>query len=102
MVMTLSGRTIHRAIATAAGIGVLIAIPSAIGFAIIGLRETGLPWGSLGFVNLPPWRSPACRSFRPPMVWPPRTACPLAPAQDLRHLSVVVSAIMFKNAMKMM
>ena len=42
MVMTLCGRSIHRAIATASGIGVLIAIPSAIGFAIIGFREPGL------------------------------------------------------------
>ncbi len=53
MVMTLCGRTIHRAIATASGVGTLIAVPSAIGFAIIGFREPGLPWGSLGYVNLP-------------------------------------------------
>jgi uncharacterized membrane protein YfcA len=53
MVMTLCGRSIHRAIATASGIGTLIAIPSAVGFAIIGLRESGLPWGSLGYVNMP-------------------------------------------------
>lgn len=53
MVMTLHGRTIHKAIATASGIGALIAIPSAIGFVIIGMGEKGLPWGSFGFVNLP-------------------------------------------------
>jgi len=53
MVMTMCGRSIQRAIATAAGVGTLIAIPSAIGFAIIGFGKTGLPWGSLGFVNLP-------------------------------------------------
>lgn len=53
MVMTLCGRTIHRAIATASGIGVLIAIPSAIGFAIIGFGHPGLPWASLGYVNIP-------------------------------------------------
>ncbi len=53
MVMTLHGRSIHRAIATASGVGALIAIPSAIGFVLIGLREAGLPWGSLGYVNLP-------------------------------------------------
>jgi uncharacterized membrane protein YfcA len=53
MVMTICGRTIQRAIATAAGIGTLIAIPSAIGFVIIGLGRQGLPWGSLGYVNLP-------------------------------------------------
>jgi uncharacterized membrane protein YfcA len=53
MVMTLCGRSIHRAIATASGIGTLIAVPSALGFAIIGFREPGLPWGSLGYVNIP-------------------------------------------------
>ncbi|MEG3144743.1 sulfite exporter TauE/SafE family protein [Sphingomonas sp. RT2P30] len=53
MVMTLCGRSIHRAIATASGVGTLIAVPSAIGFAIIGLKEQGLPWGSLGYINLP-------------------------------------------------
>jgi uncharacterized protein len=57
MVMTFCGRSIHRAIATASGIGALIAIPSAIGFVLIGLKQTGLPWGSLGYVNLPA----ACR-----------------------------------------
>lgn len=40
----------------------LIAIPTAIGFAIIGLKASDLPWGSLGYVNiLPRWRSPPCR-----------------------------------------
>ena len=53
MVMTLCGRTIHRAIATASGIGTLIAVPSAIGFVLIGQHEHGLPWGSFGYVNVP-------------------------------------------------
>jgi len=56
-VMTLCSRTIHRAIATASGIGTLIAIPTAIGFAIIGwpymAKAGALPWGSLGYINLP-------------------------------------------------
>jgi uncharacterized membrane protein YfcA len=52
-VMTLCSRTIHRAIATASGMGVLIALPTALGFALIGLGRQGLPWGSLGYVNLP-------------------------------------------------
>jgi len=53
MVMTLCGRSIHRAVGTASGVGTLIAVPSAIGFAIIGLNTPGLPWGSVGFVNMP-------------------------------------------------
>lgn len=53
IVMTLCGKTIHRAIATAAGIGVLIGVPTAIGFLLIGLKAHDLPWGSLGYVNVP-------------------------------------------------
>ncbi|HZZ86732.1 MAG TPA: sulfite exporter TauE/SafE family protein [Caulobacteraceae bacterium] len=52
-VMTLCSRTIHRAIATASGIGIFIAVPTAIGFALIGFGRPGLPWGSVGFVNVP-------------------------------------------------
>jgi uncharacterized membrane protein YfcA len=33
--------------------GVIIAVPGVIGFAIIGWGEKGLPWGSVGYVNLP-------------------------------------------------
>jgi uncharacterized membrane protein YfcA len=76
MVMTLCGRSIHKAIATASGIGTLIAIPSAIGFAIIGFVRLVCPgarWASS--TCLPRWRSPRCRSSRRPGVWPPRTAC---------------------------
>ncbi len=53
IVMTLCGKSIHRAIATAAGVGTLIAVPGMIGFILIGLGEPGLPMGSLGFVNVP-------------------------------------------------
>jgi len=52
-VMTLCGRSIYRAIGTASGIGTLIAVPSAIGFAIIGYSKPELPWGSVGYVNMP-------------------------------------------------
>ena len=53
VIMTLSGVPIHRAIGTAAGMGALIAVPGAIGFMIIGLGRPGLPWGSIGYVNVP-------------------------------------------------
>lgn len=52
LIMTLSGRPIHRAVATAAGFGTLIAVPGAIGSVLIGWGEEGLPWGSIGYVNL--------------------------------------------------
>ncbi len=53
IVMTLCGKSIHRAIATASGLGVIIAVPGVIGFAAIGQGVSGLPWGSLGYVNVP-------------------------------------------------
>ncbi|PEQ13873.1 permease [Novosphingobium sp. PC22D] len=53
LVMTSCGTPIHRAIGTASGMGAVIALPGMIGFIAIGQGEAGLPWGSLGFVNLP-------------------------------------------------
>lgn len=53
LTMTVCGAPIHRAIGTASGMGAIIAIPATIGFMIIGLGEEGLPWGSVGYVNLP-------------------------------------------------
>ncbi|WOI53330.1 sulfite exporter TauE/SafE family protein [Parvularcula sp. LCG005] len=52
LTMTLCGRPIHQAIATAAGFGAIIAIPGAIGFIIMGWNDAALPPGSLGYVNL--------------------------------------------------
>lgn len=50
--MTLCGRTIHNAVATAAGFGVAIGLPGAIGFMIGGLGEAGRAPFSLGYVNM--------------------------------------------------
>ena len=52
LTMTMCGRPIHQAVATAAGFGVIIAVPGAIGFAALGLGEDALPSGSLGYVNI--------------------------------------------------
>ena len=51
--MVVCGRKVHEAVATAAGVGFLIALPGAVGFALLGSNQTGLPPGSLGYVNLP-------------------------------------------------
>jgi uncharacterized membrane protein YfcA len=50
--MTLYGRPIHRAVATAAGFGVLIAVPSMIGFMLTGWDVPDKPPLTLGYVNL--------------------------------------------------
>ena len=52
LTMTMCGRPIHQAVGTAAGFGVIIAIPGAIGFAILGQGVANLPVGSIGYVNI--------------------------------------------------
>jgi uncharacterized membrane protein YfcA len=43
---------IHRAVATAAGFGVLIAVPSVTGFLLAGVPAEGRPPYTIGHVNL--------------------------------------------------
>jgi uncharacterized protein len=50
--LTLYGKSILQAVATASGIGPLIALPGVIGFAWAGWGTPGLPPLSIGFVNL--------------------------------------------------
>lgn len=52
LTMTMCGRPIHQAVGTASGFGVIIAVPGAIGFALLGLGASNLPIGSLGYVNV--------------------------------------------------
>lgn len=50
--MTFYGHSIHRAVATSSGIGVMISIPGMIGFMAAGWGRPELPAYSLGFVSL--------------------------------------------------
>jgi uncharacterized membrane protein YfcA len=50
-VLTLLGIPIHRAVGTAAGLGLVIAVPGAIGMALAGLGVPELPPGCIGYVN---------------------------------------------------
>lgn len=50
--LTLCGVPVHRAVGTAAGFGLAIAIPATIGFVLSGLEVIGRPPTSLGYVNL--------------------------------------------------
>lgn len=42
----------RKAVASASGIGLVIAVPGALGFIVAGWGASGLPVGSLGYVNL--------------------------------------------------
>ncbi|WP_159874342.1 sulfite exporter TauE/SafE family protein [Novosphingobium sp. 9U] len=102
MVMTLCGRSIHRAVGTASGVGTLIAIPSAIGFALIGLHDHGLPWGSVGFVNMP-----AAVAIGSMSILSAPLGVAAAHALEPRMLKrifgiylIVIAVVMFRNATK--
>jgi len=53
LIMGWTGRSIHRAVATASGFGLGVAIPGAFGFIIAGWGHIELPPGAIGFVSLP-------------------------------------------------
>ena len=101
--MTVCGRSIHRAIATASGIGALIAIPSMFGFMLIGLHQRGLPWGSIGYVDMPAAIAIGSMSIlTAPLGAAAAHSLPAAPLRRLFGAYLVfVSALMFRNAMKM-
>jgi uncharacterized membrane protein YfcA len=52
LVMTLHNVSIHRAVSTSAGVGVLIAIPGTLGYMAAGWGQPGLPPDAIGFVSL--------------------------------------------------
>ena len=51
--MRLYGVPIHRAVGTASGFGIVIALPSVIGFLLQGRGAPGLPPFTVGLVNIP-------------------------------------------------
>lgn len=51
--MTLYGTPIHRAVATASGLGVIIAVPSVAGFLLLPIDPAHRPPLTIGAVNLP-------------------------------------------------
>lgn len=52
LILSLFGTPIHRAVATSAGVGVLISIPGAIGYIYAGWGKAGLPPDALGYVSI--------------------------------------------------
>ena len=52
VLMTSFGRSIHQAVATSAGLGVLIAVPGVITYVVVGFGHPDLPPYSAGYINL--------------------------------------------------
>jgi len=101
IVMTLCGRPIHRAIATAAGVGVIIALPGMIGFAVIGWHKAGLPFGSLGYVCVPAALIVTSTSILS-APWGVAAAHALSPALLRKTFGIyllVIGAIMIRNGL---
>lgn len=53
MTMVICNRSVHQAVATAAGVGFIIGIPGSIGFLLMGQNIENLPYGTFGFINIP-------------------------------------------------
>ncbi|MCB1592495.1 MAG: sulfite exporter TauE/SafE family protein [Alphaproteobacteria bacterium] len=53
--MSMYGTPIHRAVGSASAMGLVISIPAALGFIVIGAGKEGLPPFSLGYVNVLAW-----------------------------------------------
>jgi uncharacterized membrane protein YfcA len=51
LLLTLHGRPLQQAIATSSGIGIIVAVPGALGYVLAGWGRSGLPPLSLGFVS---------------------------------------------------
>ena len=51
--MSICQRPIYQAVATASGVGLIIGLVGALGFLVLGFNKTDLPFGSLGFINIP-------------------------------------------------
>jgi uncharacterized membrane protein YfcA len=98
--MLLCGRSVHQAVATAAGVGFIIAVPGALGFLIMGLSAGDLPVGSVGFINLPAFVAVSAMSVITVPV-----GANLAHRLDARHLKrafgvylLVISILIFYRA----
>lgn len=53
--MTFGGVPLHRAIATGSVLGVIVALPAAIGFVLTGLAGPELPAEFFGYINMKAW-----------------------------------------------
>ncbi len=95
-IMTLYGRPIHRAVATAAGFGLTIAVPSVIGFLFVGAPEGTYPPYTVGAVNIPAFLIVICMTtLTAPL------GAKLAHATDPKPLKRIFAGFLFLVALNM-
>jgi len=94
--MTLSNKPIHLAVGTAALFGLVIALPSTLGYILSGWGHPDLPFGSLGYVNLVGFAliSPTTVLFAP-------LGAKIAHALSRRRLSLLFGLFLFVVAIRM-
>lgn len=83
MFLTFYNRTIHQAVATSSGVGILISIPGALGYVLAGIDKPFLPPLSLGFVSLI-----GIAAFAPVSVLTAPIGVKIAHALSKRHLEI--------------
>jgi len=95
--LTIFNVPIHRAVATSALFGLLIALPGTVGFMITGQGNAHLPPGSVGFVNLAGFLiiSPATFLAAP-------LGARIAHALSRRQLSMTFGAFLLAVALRML
>lgn len=95
--MSLYGQPIHRAVATAAGFGVLIAVPSVIAFFFVQIPAEVRPPLTLGAVNLPAFGVVICMTvFTAPL------GARLAHAMDPKPLKGIFAFFIIVVALNML
>ena len=94
--MTLTGRSIHLAVGTSALIGLVIAVPSTLGYMVSGWNHALLPPGNLGYVSVIGFVviSPATVLFAP-------LGAKIAHALSRRTLSVLFGLFLLLIAVRM-
>jgi len=96
-ILTFFGEPIHRAVGTSALFGLLIAIPGTLGFMITGHGNPHLPFGSIGFVNLPGFALIA-----PATVLAAPLGVRLAHSMDKRQLTLIFGMFLLIVSVRML
>lgn len=96
-ILNFYGEPIHRAVGTSALFGLLIAVPGTLGFMITGHGNPHLPFGSIGFVNLPGFAMIA-----PATVLAAPFGVRMAHAMEKRHLTLLFGAFLLIVSVRML
>jgi uncharacterized membrane protein YfcA len=95
--LTLCGEPVHRAVGTAALLGLVIAVPATLGYLFAGDAAAALPPGTVGLVSLPGFLVVA------PVAWlMAPLGARLAHSLDRRRLSAAFGAFLLLVATRML